>query len=259
MATETVAAPGKGAITVPPGLVGKGPNHIAVIMDGNGRWANQKGLPRTEGHKAGEVALMDTVAGAVEAKTKYISMYAFSTENWNRSPAEVKFLMGYSRDTIRRRAAQLNDWNVRIRWLGRSPKLWKSVIRELLAAEELTANNTGTELLLAVNYGGRAEIADAARKLAEEVQDGRRNASSIGVNAIQRNLYLPDVPDVDLLIRTSGEQRISNFLLWQAAYAELDFLQIAWPDFSREHLWGSISQFMQRDRRFGGAEDKVSG
>ncbi|MFT0762996.1 isoprenyl transferase [Actinomyces sp. F1_1611] len=235
----------------------KMPKHVAVIMDGNGRWANARGLPRTEGHRAGELALMDTVAGAVEAGIGYISMYAFSTENWSRSPAEVRFLMGYSRDTIRRRAAQLHRWGVRIRWVGRAPRLWKSVINELRAAEELTANNRGTQLLLCVNYGGRAELADAARALAEEVERGERTARSINEKALARHLYVPDVPDVDLLIRTSGEQRISNFLLWQLAYAELDFVDLAWPEFGREQLWERLLAYGSRQRRFGGAVDLV--
>lgn len=228
------------------------PQHVAVIMDGNGRWANARGLPRTEGHKVGELSLMDTVAGAVGAGVGYISMYAFSTENWRRSPSEVRFLMGFSRDVIRHRAQQLNEWGVRIRWVGREPRLWKSVIRELRAAEQLTAANTGTQLLLCVNYGGRAEIADAARGLALEVETGRRKASSINEKSLARHLYAADVPDVDLLIRTSGEQRISNFLLWQLAYAELDFVDIPWPDFGREALWKSITAFGRRQRRFGG-------
>lgn len=255
---EPVPGPGQGDSLVPPQLVGAAPAHIAVIMDGNGRWANARGLPRTEGHKAGEVSLMDTVAGAVEAGVKYISMYAFSTENWNRSPAEVRFLMGYSRDTIRRRAEELNRWGVRIRWVGRAPKLWKSVIKELQAAEALTVNNTGTQLLLCVNYGGRAEIADAARNLALEVESGCRKASSISEKTLGRALYLPDVPDVDLLIRTSGERRISNFLLWQLAYAELDFLDIPWPEFGRQQLWERLIAYQKRDRRFGGAVDRVA-
>jgi undecaprenyl diphosphate synthase len=239
-------------IKAPDDVCSVAPKHVAVVMDGNGRWATSQGLPRTEGHKAGELAVMDTVAGAVGAGVKYISLYAFSTENWKRSPAEVHFLMGYSRDVVRRRAAQLNSWGVRIRWVGREPKLWKSVIRELKSAEELTKHNTGTELLLCINYGGRAEIVDAARALAEEVSDGKRSAKSISEKSLASRLYLPDVPDVDLMIRTSGEQRISNFLLWQLAYAELDFVDVPWPEFGRYQLWDSLLAFGGRDRRFGG-------
>lgn len=254
--TDPIAAPGEAHVSVPAGLVGKGPRHVAVIMDGNGRWANAQGLPRTEGHKAGELALMDTVAGAVEAGTEYISMYAFSTENWSRSPAEVRFLMGYSRDTIRRRAAQLADWGVRIRWVGRAPRLWKSVINELKNAEELTRENQRTQLLLCVNYGGRAEIADAARRLAQEVQEGKRKPSSINERSLAAHLYAPDVPDVDLLIRTSGEQRVSNFLLWQLAYAELEFTDVPWPEFGRQRLWEILAEYGNRQRRFGGAVEQ---
>lgn len=252
---DPIPPPGGGATRFPSAEVGRGPRHIAVIMDGNGRWANAQGLPRTEGHKAGELALMDTVAGAVEAGTGYLSAYAFSTENWRRSPEEVRFLMGYSRDTIRRRARELHSWGVRVRWSGRRPKLWKSVIKEIEAAEELTKDNTGLQLILAVNYGGRAELADAARKLAEEVAAGKRSASSITPRSLGSALYLPDVPDVDLLIRTSGEQRISNFMLWQLAYAELDFVHTPWPEFGRDELWERIHAFSSRARRFGGAVD----
>lgn len=236
---------------------GEVPKHVAVVMDGNGRWANARGLPRTEGHKAGELALMDTVAGAVEAGVSYISMYAFSTENWHRSPSEVRFLMGYSRDSIRQNTDRLDSWGVRVRWVGREPKLWKSVINELRRAEQKTVANTKTQLLLCVNYGGRTEIADAARRLAQEVQDGHRKASSIGERDLSSHLYLPDVPDVDLLIRTSGESRISNFLLWQTAYAELDFVDMAWPDFGRESLWERLEEYGRRNRRFGGAQDAL--
>lgn len=253
-----LAAPGQGAVRVPAQLLGSAPEHVAVIMDGNGRWANARGLPRTEGHKAGELALMDTVAGAVEAGVKYLSMYAFSTENWKRSPAEVRFLMGYSRDVIRKHTDRLDSWGVRVRWVGREPRLWKSVIKELKTAEQKTKHNTKTELLLCVNYGGRAEIADAAKKLAQEVAAGTRKADSISEKALAGHLYVPDAPDVDLLIRTSGEQRISNFLLWQLAYAELDFVATAWPDFGREALWDALMDYGRRNRRFGGAKDAVT-
>lgn len=258
MISSSIDAPFASAHQMPELPSAQMPQHVAVIMDGNGRWANAKGLPRTKGHEAGELALMDTVAGAVEAKLPYISMYAFSTENWNRSASEVRFLMGYSRDVIRRRTDQLNDWNVKIRWAGRRPKLWRSVIKQLEVAEEKTKNNTGTELILCVNYGGRAEIADAARQLALEASRGEINPNRIGERELARRLYCPDVPDVDLLIRTSGEQRISNFLLWQLAYAELDFIDIAWPDFGRVQLWERLVDYGRRHRRFGGAVDLVS-
>lgn len=255
-AYDPLAAPGAGRDRVPPELVGHVPNHVAIIMDGNGRWANARGLPRTEGHKAGELALMDTVAGAVEVGVRHLSMYAFSTENWRRSSEEVRFLMGYSRGTIRRHTDRLQEWGVRVRWVGRQPRLWKSVLSELRTAEEKTCHNTATELLLCVNYGGRAEIADAARSLAQEVAEGKRKASSIRESDLASHLYIPDAPDVDLLIRTSGEARISNFLLWQLAYAELDFVPEAWPDFGRAQLWERLAAFQERERRYGGATDK---
>lgn len=237
----------------PPADLVEVPEHVAVIMDGNGRWATAQGLERIEGHKRGEEALMDTVAGAVAAGVKYVSMYAFSTENWRRSPTEVHFLMGYSRRVIHERAAELNSWNVRIRWSGRSPKLWKSVIKELRAAEELTRDNTGTQLILCVNYGGRAEIVDAANTLVADVQAGRLRSANISERTFSKYLYLPDVPDVDLLIRTSQEQRLSNFLLWQCAYAEFIFSEKLWPEYTRQQLWRDLMRYGSRERRFGSA------
>lgn len=237
----------------------KVPSHIALIMDGNGRWANSQGFQRSVGHRAGEWALMDTIAGAVEAGVKYLSVYAFSTENWKRSPSEVRFLMGYSREVLRRRRDTLHDWNVRIRWSGRTPRLWKSVIKELRAAEALTQSNTGLTFTMCVNYGGRAEIRDAVEQIARRVENGQLSSRGISEKTIARHLYVPDVPDVDLMIRSSGEQRISNYLLWQAAYAEFMFVPEPWPEFRREVLWRCIDNYGSRERRFGGAEDKVAG
>lgn len=241
---------------LPSGLVPGAATHVAIIMDGNGRWANARGLNRTAGHEAGEYALMDTIAGAVEAGVKYLSVYAFSTENWKRSPSEVKFLMGYSRRVLRNRRDELNAWGVRVRWSGREGRLWKSVLTELRAAETLTRNNTGTQLIMCLNYGGRAELADVARKLAQRVAAGTLKPERISEAAFARELYLPDVPDVDLLIRTSGEQRTSNFLPWQAAYAELVFAPEPWPEYGRATLWRDILAYQHRDRRFGGAIDR---
>lgn len=232
--------------------------HVAIIMDGNGRWANARGLPRTEGHKRGEIALMNTIAGAVEAGVKHLTVYAFSTENWNRSPSEVRFLMGYSRNVIRRRAAQLHEWGVRINWWGRRPRLWRSVIRELEAAHALTQHNDRLDFNMAINYGGRAEIADAAQRIAREVQRGTLKPRGITEDVFASRLYAPHSPDVDLLIRTSGEQRLSNFLLWQCAYAEFIFNPTPWPAYGRRELWDDLLAFEGRDRRFGGAVDKVN-
>lgn len=241
---------------LPAGLARAAAAHVAIIMDGNGRWANARGLNRTAGHEAGEYALMDTIAGAVEAGVKFLSVYAFSTENWKRSPAEVKFLMGYSRRVLRNRRDELNAWGVRVRWSGREGRLWKSVLTELRAAEALTRGNTGTQLIMCLNYGGRAELADAARKLAQRVAAGTLKPERITEAAFARELYLPDVPDVDLLIRTSGEQRTSNFLPWQAAYAELVFAPEPWPEYGRAALWRDLLAYQHRDRRFGGAIDR---
>lgn len=233
----------------------KVPNHIAIVMDGNGRWANARGLTRTEGHKAGEHALLDVLAGAIEAGVKHVTAYAFSTENWKRSPDEVRFLMGYNKEVLRRRRDLLNSWNVRIRWAGRTPKLWPSVISELKSAEELTAKNTGLTLTMAVNYGGRQEIVDAVNAIAAEVQKGKIKPGSITDKSIATRLYVPELPDVDLFLRSSGELRTSNFLLWQSSYAEMMFMSQLWPDFTRETLWDAIQAYQNRDRRFGSAQD----
>lgn len=231
------------------------PNHVAIVMDGNGRWANAKGLTRVEGHKAGEASLLDVVAGAIQLGVKQLSVYAFSTENWSRSPDEVRFLMGFNRDVLHRRRDQLNDWGVRVRWAGRKPRLWASVIKELQFAEKLTADNDVLTLTMCVNYGGRNELTDAVQAIAVDVAAGRLRPSGITERTIQRHLYQPDLPDVDLFVRSSGEQRTSNFMLWQSAYAEMVFLDTLWPDFTREQLWQAVTIFAQRNRRFGGAVD----
>jgi undecaprenyl diphosphate synthase len=229
------------------------PNHVALVMDGNGRWAKERGLPRTAGHEAGEASLLDCVHGALELGIGHISAYAFSTENWRRSPDEVRFLMGFNRDVIRRRRDEMNDLGVRIRWAGRRPKLWRSVIDELETAEKLTAKNKRLTLTMCVNYGGRAEIADATAAIAREVAAGRLDANKITEKTLKKYMDEPDMPDVDLFVRSSGEQRISNFLLWQSAYAEFVFLPTLWPDFDRRHLWHACELYASRDRRYGGA------
>jgi undecaprenyl diphosphate synthase len=231
------------------------PGHVALVMDGNGRWANKQGLTRIEGHRAGEAALLDVVAGAIQIGVKHLSVYAFSTENWSRSPEEVRFLMGFNREVLHRRRDQLNDWGVRVRWAGRRPRLWRSVIDELQFAERLTAHNDVLTLTMCVNYGGRNEITDAVRAIADEVRAGRLKPSGISEKTIQKHLYVPDLPDVDLFVRSSGEQRTSNFQLWQSAYAEMVFLDTLWPDFSRTDLWQAIELYANRARRFGGAVD----
>ncbi|MBT2512773.1 isoprenyl transferase [Arthrobacter sp. ISL-30] len=243
----------------PPGIPAELiPQHVAIVMDGNGRWANQRGLPRIEGHKAGEPALLDVMAGAIELGIKYVSVYAFSTENWRRSPEEVRFLMGFNKDVLRRQRNQLDDWGVRIRWAGRRPKLWGSVIKELEAAEDFTRANDTCHLTMCVNYGGRAEIADAVSALAQDVAEGRLKPGSITEKTIQKYLDEPDLPDVDLFLRSSGEQRLSNFMLWQSAYAEFVFLDTLWPDVDRRTLWDAVEIYARRDRRYGGAVDAAS-
>ncbi len=235
---------------LPPELV---PRHVAVVMDGNGRWAADRGLPRTAGHTEGESSLFDVVEGAIELGVTWVSAYAFSTENWKRSPEEVRFLMGFNRDVIRRRRDEMHELGVRVRWAGRRPRLWRSVIRELEQAEELTRHNEVATLTMCVNYGGRAEIADAARAVALEVAAGRLDPVRVDERVLARYLDEPDMPDVDLFVRTSGEQRTSNFLLWQSAYAELVFLDELWPDVDRRHLWRACQTYAARDRRYGGA------
>jgi undecaprenyl diphosphate synthase len=229
------------------------PRHVAIVMDGNGRWAAQRGLPRTKGHEAGERALYDVVEGALEIGLPYFSVYAFSTENWTRPPSEVRFLMNFNRTLIRRRRDELHDRGVRIRFLGRRDwRLPRSVQREMDEAERITRRNSKLTLQVALNYGGRAEVVDAVKRILEEHDAGRVRGGRITEQSVGRRLYLPDTPDPDLVIRTSGEMRISNFLIWQAAYSELWFTPVLWPDFSREHLFEAIRDFQKRDRRFGG-------
>ena len=231
------------------------PKHIAVVMDGNGRWANARGLTRTEGHKAGEIALLEVLAGAIEAGVTHVTAYAFSTENWKRSPEEVRFLMGYNKEVLRRRRDLLDEWNVRIRWAGRMPKLWPSVISELREAEARTRKNKGLTLTMAVNYGGRQELVDAVNEIARKVSSGKLKPGAISEKSIARELYVPDLPDVDLFLRSSGEMRSSNFLPWQSTYAEYLFMDELWPDFTRETLWKAIQSYEGRQRRFGAAQD----
>jgi undecaprenyl diphosphate synthase len=222
-------------------------------MDGNGRWAKQRGLPRTAGHERGEHSLFDVVEGAIEIGVKALSAYAFSTENWSRSPDEVRFLMGFNRDVIRRRRDEMHQLGVRVRWAGRAPRLWRSVVKELKIAEELTRSNDVLTLTMCVNYGGRAELVDAARALAREVAAGRLEPEKVTEKVLAGHLYVPEWADADMVWRTSGEQRLSNFMTWQAAYAELVFSDVLWPDVDRRHLWAAIEEYARRDRRYGGA------
>ncbi len=226
------------------------PKHVAVVMDGNGRWAKNRGLPRTEGHKAGEAALIDLIYGAIEIGVKEVSAFAFSTENWKRSPEEVKFLMNFSREVLRSRRDELNTVGVKIRWIGQEKRLMKSVIDELLSAEKLTEKNKVLTLNMCVNYGGRAEISAAAAKLASDAKRGKVSLKSITEKSFAKYF---EVSDVDLFLRSSGEMRTSNFLPWQSVYSELVFMDVLWPDVDRRVLWQAIEEYVRRDRRYGKA------
>lgn len=222
-------------------------------MDGNGRWAKQRGLARTAGHEAGEKALFDVVQGAIQIGVKELSAYAFSTENWRRSPEEVRFLMGFNRDVLRRRRDEMNEMGVKIQWVGRPQKLWGSVINELQEAQELTKRNKVLTLNMCVNYGGRAEIVDAIEDIATEVSKRKLKPSQITEKLVAKHLYSPKMSDVDLFLRSSGEQRTSNFLPWQSVYAEMVFMDVLWPDVDRNTLWKAIEIYAERERRFGKA------
>jgi undecaprenyl diphosphate synthase len=229
------------------------PQHVALVMDGNGRWAKQRGLARTAGHEAGEASLLDMVHGAIEIGVKELSAYAFSTENWRRSPEEVKFLMEFNRQVLRKRRDEMNDLGVKIRWVGREKRLLTGVLKELKAAQELTKNNKVLTLNMCVNYGGRAEMLDAAVAIAKDAIKKKIKPDSLTENSINKYLYAPQMRDVDLFLRSSGEQRTSNFLMWQSAYAEMVFLDVLWPDADRRTLWKAIEIYAERERRFGKA------
>jgi undecaprenyl diphosphate synthase len=232
------------------------PRHVAIVMDGNGRWAKQRGLPRTEGHNRGEEALFDVIEGALEAGLKNLTVFAFSTENWKRPPTEVRYLMNFKRDLLRRRTDEMHGWGVRVQFVGRRDwRLPRGVLREMERAEEKTKRNQKMTLTIALNYGGRTEIVDAVRRILAEHDRGRLGGERITPDSISSRLYDPGIPDPDLLIRTGGEMRISNFLLWQAAYAELWFTPVFWPDFNRELLYEAIRDYQKRDRRFGRVPD----
>ena len=225
------------------------PQHVACVMDGNGRWAQAQDMARTEGHAAGEEALFDTIEGAQEVGIEWLTVFAFSTENWKRPPEEVKFLMGFNESLLIRRSNELHEMGVRIRFAGRRNwRVPKRVLRRMDDAAELTQHNTDMTLTIAFNYGGRAEIIDAIKTMAADGVEIER----IDEGTLERYLYDPTMPDVDLLIRTSGEHRLSNFLLWQVAYSELLFTETLWPDFRRSNLYDAILEYQARDRRFGG-------
>jgi undecaprenyl diphosphate synthase len=227
------------------------PHHGGVVMDGNGRWATRRGLARTQGHAAGEEALVDTAYGALAVGVKVLTVYAFSTENWRRPIDEVRFLMNFNRGLLERRQHELHAEGVRIVFSGRRDwRVPRGVLSRMDEAAALTQNNKVMTLNIAFNYGGRAEIVDAVTRLVED----RVASHKIDEKAIRQRLYHPELPDPDLVVRTSGEYRTSNFLLWEMAYAELVFTEVLWPDFRREDLFAAIEEYQQRDRRFGGVE-----
>jgi undecaprenyl diphosphate synthase len=227
------------------------PHHVAVVMDGNGRWAQRQGLPRTEGHGAGEVALLHTTYGALSIGVRVLTVYAFSTENWRRPTDEVRYLMNFNQSLLQRRQHELNDQGVRITFSGRRDwRVPKRVLKHMDEASSLTERNKVMTLNIAFNYGGRAEIVDAVHQLVAD----KVPAKKIDEKAIRSRLYHPEIPDPDLVVRTSGEYRISNFLLWEMAYSELVFTDVLWPDFRREQLFDAVEEFQSRERRFGGLD-----
>lgn len=228
------------------------PVHVAIIMDGNGRWATARGLPRIAGHKRGAEAVRETVRAAGELGISYLTLFGFSSENWKRPAAEVQDLMGLLRLYLRSEIAELNRNGVRFRVVGDRSRLAADTNLLIDEAEATTASNTGLTLTLALSYGGRQDIVQAARRLAVEAAAGRLDPAAIDEELFARHLFTADIPDPDLLIRTSGEMRISNFLLWQCAYAELAFLDVLWPDFTKDHLERALNDFQGRERRWGG-------
>lgn len=229
------------------------PRHVACVMDGNGRWAQRRGLARTEGHAAGEEALFDTVEGALDVGLSWLTVYAFSTENWSRPVDEVRFLMNFNETILKEHRDDLNQKGVRILFSGRRDwRVPRRLLRHIEQSEELTAANRRMTLNFAFNYGGRAEILDAVKQL---VADGVP-ASKVDEKALRARLYQADMPDPDLVVRTSGEYRLSNFLLWQVGYSEMVFTDVLWPDFRRGDLFAAIREYQSRNRRFGGVQEK---
>ena len=232
------------------------PTHVAVVMDGNGRWAQRRGLKRTEGHAAGEEALFDVVEGALDIGLRWMTVYAFSTENWRRPLDEVRFLMQFNESLLLKRRDDLNERGVRVRFIGRrGGRVPRRVVRRIEETEALTARNRRMTLTFAFNYGGRAELTDGVRAIARDVKAGRLSPDKIDERVIARHLYAPDMPDPDLVVRTSGEFRVSNYLLWETAYSEFVFTDVLWPDFRRDDLFAAIAEFQTRERRYGAIEE----
>jgi undecaprenyl diphosphate synthase len=235
---------------------GRLPNHVAIIMDGNGRWASQRNLPRIAGHKAGEEAITDIIRVASEWELGALSLFAFSTENWNRPANEVKFLMSFNRNLLERRVNEFHERNIRIRHLGRRDPIPASTLKTIDKVVEVTRDNTGMALNIAFNYGGRAEIIDAVRKLCTDIKDGIVSPQEVDEETFRAYLYAPEIPDPDLLIRTAGEMRVSNFLIWELAYTEIYMTETLWPDFRRQQLAEAIGEFQSRERRFGSIREE---
>jgi undecaprenyl diphosphate synthase len=240
------------APTTAPSAEDGAPRHVAIIMDGNGRWAAARGLPRGEGHRRGVEALRKTVRAAGELGIEILTIFSFSSENWLRPAAEIRDLMGLLRRFIRKDLAELHGNNVKVRVIGDRAGLDPDIRRLLEEAEDLTRRNTGLILVVAFNYGARQEIARAMRGIAEDVARGRLMPDEVTADLVASRLDAPDLPDPDVIIRTSGEQRLSNFLLWQAAYSELVFVPIYWPEFDRAALENALAEYRRRERRFGG-------
>ena len=240
------------APTTAPGAEDGAPRHVAIIMDGNGRWAAARGLPRTEGHRRGVEALRKTVRAAGELGIQILTIFSFSSENWLRPVSEIRDLMGLLRRFIRNDLAELHGNNIKVRVIGERDGLDPDIRRLLEEAEDLTRRNPGLILVVAFNYGARQEIARAMRGIAEDVAHGRLTPDAVTAELVASRLDAPDLPDPDVIIRTSGEQRLSNFLLWQAAYSELVFVPIYWPDFDRTALENALAEYRRRERRFGG-------
>ncbi|MGO4386188.1 isoprenyl transferase [Microvirga sp. 2YAF29] len=235
-----------------------GPVHVAIIMDGNGRWAAQRGLPRFEGHRKGIEAIRRAVRAAGDLGIRYLTVYSFSAENWRRPAEEVSFLMGLLKRFVRHDLAELHANNIRVRIIGERQGLPADIRVLLEESEQLTRGNTGLTLVIAFNYGGRQEIVNAVRALAERVKAGTLDPASIDMDVLSAALDTHDIPDPDLVIRTSGEQRVSNFLTWQTAYSEFVFLPDYWPDFDEAIFKAAIDEYCRRDRRFGGLSAKAS-
>jgi undecaprenyl diphosphate synthase len=237
------------------------PHHVAIIMDGNGRWANARDLHRTQGHAAGEPALFDVVHGALDLGISWLTVYTFSTENWNRDAYEVEFLMQFNVDLLERRRDELNDLGVRVLFMGdlKDERIPAVLLDRIADAEALTSHNTAMTMVFAFNYGGRRELVDAMRSMARAVASGDLAPDEVDEATVHSHLYLPEMPDPDVVIRTSGEQRTSNYLLWESAYSEYVFTPVLWPDFDRDELARCVAEYQGRDRRFGGAVDASLG